>query len=164
MRARVITVSDRVSAGQAEDASGPLARDLLGKAAFELDDVEVVPDEHAEIAAALRRAVADDIALIVTTGGTGLGPRDVTPEATAEVIQRELRGLAEVMRSDGRSQTPLASLSRGVAGAAGRSLIVNLPGSPKGVEQSLQAIIEVLPHALDVLRGPGRHREDTAAN
>ena len=162
--ARVITISDGVSTGERDDASGPLARDLLRAQGLEVTDVEVVADDHGAIVDALRRAITEDVALIVTTGGTGLGPRDVTPEATAEVLERDLPGLAETMRAEGRAHTPLAALSRGLTGSAGRSLIVNLPGSPKAVEQGLGAIADVIPHALDVLRGSGRHQEDTAAH
>lgn len=163
-RARVITVSDRVSEGEREDASGPLARDILESNGFEVDDIEVVPDDAPAIVQALRRAIADDVALIVTTGGTGLAVRDVTPEATAEVLERDLPGLAEVMRSEGRSHTPMASLSRARTGATGRSLIVNLPGSPTGVQEGLDAIADVMDHALQVLRGDGDHPKDTAAH
>ena len=163
-RARVITISDRVSTGERQDVSGPLARDLLRTQGFEVEDVQIVADDLEAIVLTLRRAVAEDVALIVTTGGTGLAPRDVTPEATAEVLDRDLLGLAEVMRSDGRTHTPLAALSRGLTGSAGRSLVVNLPGSPKAVEQGLAAIADVIPHALEVLRGSGRHQEDTAAH
>lgn len=156
-RALVITVSDRSSSGQREDLSGPAAIEHLTNAGFECPVPVVVADERAAISAALRAGIDDDFHLIVTSGGTGLGPRDVTPEATLDVLEKLVPGLAELMRAEGQKVTPTAVLSRAVAGVAGSTLILNLPGSPKGVTESLDAVMGVLPHALDVLRGPGDH-------
>lgn len=117
----------------------------------------VVADEHPAIVSALRAQVDAGTRLVVTTGGTGFGPRDVTPEATTEVIERPAPGLSELMRAAGLEHTPMAALSRGVAGAAGSSLILNLPGSPKGAKESLDAVTEVLPHALRLLAGDTEH-------
>lgn len=153
----MITVSDRSSAGERDDDSGPAAVRILSDAGFDASDPVVVADELDDITSALREAIAGGVDLVVTTGGTGLGPRDVTPEATRAVIDREVVGLAETMRAAGREKTPMAALSRAIAGTAGKTLILNLPGSPKGVVESLDAVIEVLPHALDVLAGPTDH-------
>src|SRR5690242_19582023 len=128
-RAAVITISDSAARRERADASGPLARDLLQAAGFAVGEPTVVADEREAIAAVLR-ATAAEAELVVTTGGTGLGPRDVTPEATRLVIEREAPGIAEHLRAAGRAHNPLASLSRGIAGSVGRTLIVNLPGSP----------------------------------
>ncbi len=157
-RAVVITVSDRVSRGEADDRSGPAAVAALDELGFTVDDVMVVADGVDTVAAALRAAVANDVALVVTTGGTGMAPRDLTPEATSQVIERPAPGLSEAMRAATFGVRPHGMLSRGVAGIAGRTLIVNLPGSVSGVVESLDVVAAALPHAVDLVRSePTEH-------
>ena len=156
----VITVSDRSARGEREDLSGPEAKRVLEEGGIAVARVEIVPDERDEIERALRRAVADDVALVVTTGGTGFAPRDVTPEATLAVVERRADGLSEAMRAASLAVTPYAILSRAVCGIAARTLIVNLPGSPKGVRECLGVVIDVLPHGVRVLREKGEGKRE----
>jgi molybdopterin adenylyltransferase len=156
-RTAVVTVSDGVAQGTREDGSGDAAEELLRGAGFDVAARRVVPDDRPEIESALRE-LAEEHGLVVTTGGTGFGPRDVTPEATRAVIDREAPGLAELMRATGLAHTPMAALSRAVAGSVGDTLILNLPGSPTGVRESLGAVVSVIPHAVELLRGSrGEH-------
>lgn len=159
IQAAVLTISDSVTSGTRTDRSGPAVRERLEQLGWKVSVTQTVPDEAPEIAARLA-ALADsgEVAAIFTTGGTGVAARDVTPEATRTTIDREIPGLAELMRARGRESTPLAVLSRGVAGTRGQVLIVNLPGSPKGAIESLNAIVEVVPHVLELLRGHTNHR------
>jgi molybdopterin adenylyltransferase len=156
-RAHVITVSDGVSAGTREDVSGPALQNLLINADFEVIGPEVVPDKHERITDAIVAAVVGGADLVVTTGGTGLGPRDVTPQATSMLIDYEVPGIAELMRRAGVESTPMAALSRGIAGVRGRTLILNVPGSMKGATESLEAVLPVLGHAIQLLHGHTRH-------
>ena len=155
-RAWVITVSDGCAAGRREDRSGPVVAEMLAAAGFAIAGREVLPDERERLARRLQE-LAGLAELVVTTGGTGLGPRDVTPEATQDVCDRLAPGLAERMRQAGAAATPMAWLSRGVCGVCGACLILNLPGSPRGAAQSLQAVIGLLPHAVALLRGQTEH-------
>ncbi len=153
-KAQVITVSDSRSTGEHEDTVGPMLTGKLENLGAEISPVRIVPDEQDSIADAIRElADVDGIDLIITTGGTGLAPRDVTPEATRRVISREIPGFAEFMRSEGGRQTPFAYVSRGVAGIRGSSLIVNLPGSERGADHSLKILLPIIPHALETIRG-----------
>ena len=156
-RAHVITVSDGVAAGTRTDKSGEGLRALLQSNGFEVTGPDVVPDEQALIADAIAAGVAAGADVVVTTGGTGLGPRDVTPQATSRLVDYEVPGLAELMRRVGEKSTPMAVLSRGVAGVRGQSLIVNVPGSTKGATESLEALLPVLGHAVQLLHGHTKH-------
>lgn len=149
--AAVITLSDKGAAGERSDASGPLVAELLSGVA-EVRYYDILPDEQDQIRDRLLQYVGT-VDLILTTGGTGLSPRDVTPEATRMVIEREVPGIAEAMRLEGLKKTNRAMLSRAVAGVRGQTLIVNLPGSPKAVRENLAVILDVLPHAVEKIKG-----------
>ena len=154
----MLTVSDRVSRGEAEDRSGDVLAELLQAEGYEVER-KIVPDEHAQIASALSELAAG-APLVLTTGGTGLGPRDVTPEATREVIERQAPGIAEALRADSLAKTPHALLSRGVAGVRGAALVVNLPGSPGGCRDGFEVLRPALKHAVELLAGePTAHRQ-----
>jgi molybdenum cofactor synthesis domain-containing protein len=156
LRAAVITVSDSCSRGERKDLSGPAVADVLKKHKFALAGTATVPDEQPAIEQALLSWTAR-VPLVVTTGGTGIAPRDITPEATRTVCERTLEGVAERMRAEGAKKTPLAALSRAVCGVRGNSIILNLPGSPAGAVQSLESVIDLLPHALQLLNGNTQH-------
>jgi molybdopterin adenylyltransferase len=157
-RAYVITVSDGVFHGTREDTSGVAVTALLKSNHFEVGSPAVVPDERERISEMIETAVRSGHRLVVTTGGTGLGPRDVTPQATRDIIEYDVPGLAEEMRRAGAAKTPMAALSRGIAGVRGSALIINLPGSPKGATESLEAVLPVIGHALALLQGDTEHR------
>jgi molybdopterin adenylyltransferase len=152
----VVTVSDRCFAGTQTDLSGPALARILTEAGAHLIDTLTLPDEIDRLTPALR-AAASRAALVLTTGGTGLAPRDITPEATLAVSTRLVPGVAELIRQDGARHTPFAALGRGICVIFGNSLILNLPGSPRGAESSLRAVLSLLPHALDLLAGQTEH-------
>ncbi len=151
--ARVITVSDRSYRGERPDGGGPLVRQILEEAGYTVDSMVIVPDEQGEIEKALIAAAEADVALVVTTGGTGFAPRDVTPEATIAVCQKLTPGIPEAMRAASMAITPRGMLSRAAAGIRDRSLIINLPGSPKAARENLEAVLPALDHGLTMLRG-----------
>lgn len=151
--ASIITVSDRAAQGVYRDQSGPAVGKLLEEAGYQLKNYIIIPDEKNKIESALLAECEKGVSLIITTGGTGFAPRDVTPEATKAVIEREAPGIAEYMRQKSMMITPRAMLSRGIAGIRGKSLIINLPGSPKGASENLRFILPHLGHGLDMLNG-----------
>jgi len=157
LRAAVITVSDSCFQGRRKDLSGPAVAELLQKGGWKVALTRILADDQGVIAATLRELSAQGLEAVFTTGGTGISPRDVTPEATRKVITREIPGLAEQMRMAGTKDTPTAILSRAVAGVCGETLVINLPGSPQGAADSLRSILPVLPHAVDLIRGKGGH-------
>jgi molybdenum cofactor synthesis domain-containing protein len=154
--AAVLTVSDSSSRGERADLSGPATADLLREHGFEVTHQEIVSDDQAAIESLLIR-LSTEVQLVVTTGGTGIAERDVTPEATRAVCSKLIDGVPEKMRAAGLSQTPFSILSRGICGVRGRTLILNLPGNPNGAVQSLQSVIDILPHAVDLLAGKTGH-------
>ena len=158
INAAVLTISDSVNAGTRTDRSGPAVRERLEQLGWKVAVMEVIPDVISEISD--RLATLSDggqISAIFTTGGTGVAARDVTPEATRAIIDREIPGFGELMRTRGRESTPLSMLSRSLAGTRGKVLIINLPGSPRGATESLDAIVELVPHVLELLRGRTDH-------
>ena len=160
MKIAIITVSDRCSDGKRDDRSGPLIRQMVENMG-EVIEYEIIPDEKASISQAIKEAVDELKAdIVLTTGGTGLSFRDVTPEATSEVVEKEIPGFAELMRQKGFKITPMAVLSRAIAGIRGRSLVINLPGSSKAVGECLDIILPLVSHALDMIEGKGH--EDCA--
>jgi molybdenum cofactor synthesis domain-containing protein len=156
-KVHIVTISDRVSANQMADESGPALMRILKRDRFEVSGPQVVPDSQERIAEAIVAAVASGADVVVTTGGTGLGPRDVTPQATSSVIDFEVPGIGEAMRRAGAGSTPMAALSRGMAGVRGHTLVINVPGSIKGATESLEAVMPVLEHAIRLLHGNTAH-------
>ena len=148
----VLTLSDKGSKGERTDSSGPLIQDMLKSISAEVKFYDILPDEKDLIKKKLIE-YSEKVDLVLTTGGTGLSPRDVTPEATLDIIDKQVPGITEAMRSEGLKKTNRAMLSRAVAGVRGTSLIINLPGSPKAVKENLQAILEVIPHAIEKIKG-----------
>jgi molybdopterin adenylyltransferase len=153
-RAAILTISDKGFSGEREDRSGPVLREILHKAGFFIADFEVLPDDQPLLEQRLRH-LADEscLDLVVTTGGTGVSPRDVTPDATLAVIDRPVPGMAEAMRANSLAKTPHAMLSRAVVGIRGQTLIINLPGSVKGAQENMEAVLPALDHALDKIQG-----------
>lgn len=152
MEVAILTISDRGAAGEIEDKSGPLIAKIIGeRTVWEVANQEIVPDDQQRIASTLLQWCEEKVNLILTTGGTGFAPRDVTPEATRQVIEREAPGIAEALRIESLKITRHAMLSRAIAGIRGRTLIINLPGSPKAVKENLDVLLPVLPHALALL-------------
>jgi molybdopterin adenylyltransferase len=151
--ARVITCSDSAADGSRDDRSGPAVRDLLTSHGFEVDRVIIVPDKVNAIGNAITNAASDGVRLVITTGGTGIAPSDVTPEATMSVCERMIPGFGELMRLRSLDKTPMASLSRAQAASRGNVLVLNLPGSPAGAVENLRAVLHLIPHALELLAG-----------
>src|SRR4051794_626316 len=157
IRARVITCSDAASRGEREDRSGPAVRDLLAANGCDVDAIVIVPDDVEAIATAIENATGDGARLVITTGGTGIAARDVTPEATLRVCEKVIPGFGEIMRMASLQKTAMAPLSRAQAATRGTALIVNLPGSESGARENLQPILHLIPHALQLLEGKTEH-------
>jgi molybdopterin adenylyltransferase len=156
IKVAVLTISDSCIEGSREDLSGQTIIEMLPEETFEMREKKIVPDDYQAIAGALRNfSDEQDMDMVLTTGGTGLGPRDITPEATASVCERIVPGLGEVMRAEGLKKTPNAILSRSFAGIRGKTLIINMPGSPKAVRECLEIILNVIPHAVKMMHGGG---------
>jgi molybdopterin adenylyltransferase len=156
IRVALLTVSDSCTEGNREDISGQTIIEMLPEETFEVCEKKIVPDEYQAISEVLKSfSDEQDIDLVLTTGGTGLGPRDITPEATASVCERAVPGLCEVIRAEGFKKTPYAILSRSFAGIRGKTLIINMPGSPKAVRECLEIILNLIPHAVKMMRGGG---------
>lgn len=157
----ILTVSDRCSRGESDDKSGPRLGEIALEQGWIIEEMEVVADEKAEIQATLLDwCDKGTIALILTTGGTGLSPRDVTAQATQEILDKEIPGLAELMRSEGRKFNPFSVLSQAVVGLRKKTLIINLPGNPLGAEQSLRIVLGLIPHALHIMTGGDHHEKE----
>jgi len=160
LRAKILVLSDACSRGERADLSGPVIRELLEARGWQVAAPEILPDDFNSIRQRLQSFTeADDCDAVVTSGGTGVGPRDVTPEATRAVVEREIPGLAELMRAEGVQKTRRAALSRGLVGVRKGKLIVNLPGSPRGARESLESIVDLLPHVVDLIQGRTAHHD-----
>ena len=157
MKIAIITISDRCSAGEAVDASGPAIRELCEQAGWQVICQAIIPDERDQIALAIRRCADEESAdVVLTTGGTGVGPRDITPEATLDAVDRIVPGIAEALRSESLKSTPFAMISRGVAGLRGKTLVINFPGSPRACRECMEIVRPILQHAVEVAGG-ARH-------
>ncbi len=160
LRAKILVLSDAVSRGERADLSGQAVREVLAAAGWQVAAIEVLPDDLDAIQQRLQALTNDDgCDAVVTSGGTGVGPRDVTPEATRAVIEKDIPGLAELMRAEGIKKTRRAVLSRGIVGVRKGKLIVNLPGSPRGARESIEIILDLLPHVVDLIQGRTTHHE-----
>jgi molybdenum cofactor synthesis domain-containing protein len=160
LRGRIVVLSDAAAAGRRDDRTGPAVRGLLEERGWQVAPVEILPDDLEQIRRRLEALIdTEDCDAVFTAGGTGLGPRDVAPEATRAVMEREVPGLAELMRAEGIMKTRTAALSRGLVGIRKGKLIVNLPGSLRGARESLESIVDLLPHAIDLVQGRTEHRE-----
>lgn len=160
LRAKILVLSDACSRGERSDLSGPAVRDFLEARGWQVPAIEVLPDDLNTIIKRLATLTeGEDLDVVITSGGTGVGPRDVTPEATRAVIEKEISGLAELMRAEGIKKTRRAALSRGLVGVRKGRLIVNLPGSPRGARESIETILDLLPHVVDLVQGRTAHQD-----